>query len=54
VAELHVRLDEFVSYYNSIRHHRAPGRKTPELVWKKKAKAKAKPKGKPSAISLSR
>ena len=39
VAELQVQLDRFTDYYNSVRPHRAIGRRTPAVAFEARAKA---------------
>jgi hypothetical protein len=45
VAALQRQLDEFVEYYNSVRPHRALGRKTPAQSFRERTKAKPKGSG---------
>lgn len=48
MAELQVQLDRFRTYYNTVRPHRAIGRRTPAQAFA--ARTKARPK-KPSATA---
>ncbi len=45
LAELQVKLDRFVAYYNTVRPHRAIGRRTPEKAFAARTKAKPMRKG---------
>jgi hypothetical protein len=42
------QLDDFVEYYNTVRPHRAIGRRTPEVAFA--ARKKARPSGKPFKV----
>ena len=48
LGALQAQLDAFVEYYNTVRPHRALGRRTPEQAFG--ARRKARPKGKPLAV----
>ena len=48
VAELQAQLDHFAAYYNSVRPHRAVGRRTPAQAFS--ARSKATPKSAPIPV----
>jgi hypothetical protein len=48
LGALRSQLDGFVDYYNTIRPHRALGRRTPEVAFA--ARKKARPSGKPFKV----
>lgn len=48
LGSLQSQLDDFVEYYNTVRPHRAIGRRTPEVAFA--ARKKARPSGKPFKV----